>query len=89
MLPAGSSLALNACVAPSSLASASRARGELRDQSFKHTGEEDYNYFLTVIFPDSQLQILAYNRIVRDLNGLSKEEFLDAIRRSFTIDENC
>lgn len=70
-------------------ASASRARAELRDQSFKHTGEEDYNYFLTVIFPDSQLQILAYNRIVRDLHGLSKGEFLDAIRRSFTIDENA
>jgi uncharacterized protein (DUF1015 family) len=70
-------------------ASASRARAELRDQSFKHTGEEDYNYFLTVIFPDSQLQILAYNRVVRDLNGLSKEEFLDAIRRFFTISENA
>ena len=47
--------------------------------------EEDYNYFLTVIFPDSQVQILAYNRIVRDLNGLSKEEFLEAIRRQFTV----
>ena len=69
-------------------ASASRARAELRDQSFTHTGQEDYNYFLTVIFPDSQLQILAYNRIVRDLNGRSKEEFLDAIRRQFTITEN-
>ena len=70
-------------------ASASRARAELRDQSFKHTGEEDYNYFLTVIFPDSQLQILAYNRVVRDLNGLSKEEFLESIRRFFTIKENA
>jgi uncharacterized protein (DUF1015 family) len=70
-------------------ASASRARAELRDQSFTHTGQEDYNYFLTVIFPDSQLQILAYNRIVKDLNGLSKEEFLDAVRRQFTISENA
>ncbi len=70
-------------------ASASRARTELRDQSFTHTGNEDYNYFLTVIFPDSQLQILAYNRIVRDLNGLSQEEFLEAIRRQFTIRENA
>jgi uncharacterized protein (DUF1015 family) len=69
-------------------ASASRARAELREQSFTHTGQEDYNYFLTVLFPDSQLQILAYNRVVRDLNGLSKEEFLDAIRRQFTIREN-
>jgi uncharacterized protein (DUF1015 family) len=70
-------------------ASASRARAELRDQSFTHTGQEDYNYFLTVIFPDSQLQILAYNRIVKDLNGLSKEEFLEAVRRQFTITENA
>jgi uncharacterized protein (DUF1015 family) len=69
-------------------ASASRARAELREQSFTHTGQEDYNYFLTVLFPDSQLQILAYNRVVRDLNGLSKEEFLDAIRRQFTFREN-
>lgn len=70
-------------------ASASRARAELRDQSFTHTGEEDYNYFLTVIFPDSQLQILAYNRVVKDLNGLSKDEFLEAVRRQFTINENA
>ena len=70
-------------------ASASRARAELRDQSFTHTGQEDYNYFLTVIFPDSQVRILAYNRTVRDLNGLSKEEFFDAIRRQFTITENA
>jgi uncharacterized protein (DUF1015 family) len=70
-------------------ASASRARAELREQSFTHTGQEDYNYFLTVIFPDSQVRILAYNRIVKDLNGLSKEEFLDAVRRQFTITENA
>jgi uncharacterized protein (DUF1015 family) len=70
-------------------ASASRARAELREQSFTHTGQEDYNYFLTVIFPDSQVRILAYNRTVRDLNGLSKEEFLEAIRRQFTIREDA
>ncbi|HEU4766710.1 MAG TPA: DUF1015 family protein [Pyrinomonadaceae bacterium] len=70
-------------------ASASRARAELRNLSFSHTGDEDYNYFLTVIFPDSQLQILAYNRIVKDLNGMSKDEFLDAVRRQFTISERA
>ena len=70
-------------------ASASRARAELREQSFTHTGKEDYNYFLTVIFPDSQVQILAYNRVVRDLNGLSKEEFLDALKRQFSVTENA
>jgi uncharacterized protein (DUF1015 family) len=70
-------------------ASASRARAELKQQSFAHTGKEDYNYFLTVIFPDSQVQILAYNRTVHDLNGLTKEEFLDEIRSQFTITENA
>ncbi len=70
-------------------ASASRARAELREQSFAHTGKEDYNYFLTVIFPDSQLQILAYNRVVKDLNGLSKEDFLAAVKRQFTITEDA
>ena len=70
-------------------ASASRARAELKEQSFAHTGKEDYNYFLTVIFPDSQVQILAYNRTVHDLNGLTKEEFLDEIRGQFTLTENA
>ena len=70
-------------------ASASRARAELKQQSFAHTGQEDYNFFLTVIFPDSQMQILAYNRTVRDLNGLSKEEFLDEVRAQFTITEDA
>jgi uncharacterized protein (DUF1015 family) len=70
-------------------ASASRARAELREQSFAHTGKEDYNYFLTVIFPDSQVQILAYNRTVQDLNGMSKEQFLDTVKEQFTITENA
>lgn len=70
-------------------ASASRARAELKEQSFAHTGKEDYNYFLTVIFPDSQVRILAYNRTVSDLNGLSQEEFLEAIRGQFTLTENA
>jgi uncharacterized protein (DUF1015 family) len=70
-------------------ASASRARAELQQQSFAHTGKEDYNYFLTVIFPDSQMQILAYNRTVKDLNGLSQEEFLDQVREQFTISEDA
>ena len=70
-------------------ASASRARAELKEQSFAHTGKEDYNYFLTVIFPDTQVQILAYNRTVHDLNGLSKEEFLNAIKGQFTVAEDA
>ncbi len=70
-------------------ASASRARAELKEQSFAHTGKEDYNYFLTVIFPDSQVRILAYNRTVHDLNGLSSEEFLNALQEQFTVKENA
>lgn len=70
-------------------ASASRARAELREQSFAHTGKEDYNYFLTVIFPDSQVQILAYNRTVHDLNGLTRDQFLDEIKAQFTINEDA
>ncbi|HEV7684008.1 MAG TPA: DUF1015 family protein, partial [Pyrinomonadaceae bacterium] len=68
-------------------ASASRARAELREQSFGHTGDEEYNFCLAVIFPDDQVQILAYNRAVRDLNGLSKSEFLEALRKSFEVKE--
>jgi uncharacterized protein (DUF1015 family) len=70
-------------------ASASRARAELRDQSFAHTGEEEYNSFLTVIFPDDQLRILPYNRVVKDLNGLTNGEFVAAVRRSFDVVEDA
>ena len=70
-------------------ASASRARAELKEQSFAHTNEEEYNSFLAVIFPDDQLQILPYNRVVKDLNGLSKEEFLAVVHRSFAVVEDA
>jgi len=68
-------------------ASAARARHELREQSFGHTGDEEYNFFLAVMFPDDQLQILPYNRVVRDLNGLSPEQFLEAVSKSFAVTE--
>lgn len=66
-------------------ASASRARAELKEQNDEHTGDEEYNFFLAVIFPDDQLQILPYNRVVRDLNGLSKEEFLKNVSEVFSV----
>jgi uncharacterized protein (DUF1015 family) len=69
-------------------ASAARARTELKEQSFGHTGDEEYNFFLAVIFPDDQVQILAYNRAVRDLNGLSTGDFLEAVRKTFEVKEN-
>ncbi len=68
-------------------ASAARARAELKEQSFGHTGDEEYNFFLAVMFPDEQLQILPYNRAVRDLNGLSSEEFLEALRQEFDVED--
>ena len=70
-------------------ASASRARSEMREQSFAHTGEEEYNFFLAVMFPDEQLKILPYNRVVKDLNGLSQDEFLAKVREQFEVSENA
>ena len=50
-----------------------------------HTGDEEYNYFLAVIFPHHQLHIMDYNRVVKDLNGLSKENFLKKVSENFEI----
>jgi uncharacterized protein (DUF1015 family) len=69
-------------------ASASRARAELKESGFSFIGNEEYNFFQCVLFPDRQLQILPYNRIVRDLNGLSPKEFLARVHESFVVTEN-
>ncbi len=50
-----------------------------------HKGDEEYNYFMAVCFPASQLTILDYNRVVKDLNGMSEEEFLTALSENFTV----
>ncbi len=52
-----------------------------------HTGDEEYNYFLAVAFPASHLKIIDYNRVVKDLNGLSAEQLLDKIRENFDVEE--
>jgi len=52
-----------------------------------HKGDEEYNYFLAVAFPASHLRIIDYNRVVRDLNGLSPAEFLEKIEKSFVIED--
>ena len=65
--------------------SASRARDEKRKANTDHTGDEEYNYFIAVIFPAEQLKILPYNRVVFDLNGLNKEEFLNEVREKFEV----
>lgn len=65
--------------------SASRARDEKKKGNLNHKGDEEYNYFVAVIFPEDQLKILPYNRVVFDLNGLKKEDFLNAISEKFEI----
>ena len=57
-----------------------------REENPGYTGEEPFNYFLSVLFPDDQLMIMPYNRVVKDLNGHSEEEFLRKIGQSFEVD---
>lgn len=68
-------------------AAAARVGAEKREQNPNHTGNEEYNYFLAVIFPESQLKVIDYNRVVKDLNGLTETEFLDKLSESFDVVE--
>lgn len=70
-------------------AAASRVAASRREANPNHTGDESYNYFLAVIFPHNQMQILDYNRVVRDLNGRSREEFLQQVAGRFTLEESA
>jgi uncharacterized protein (DUF1015 family) len=56
-------------------------------QNPNHRGDEEYNYFMAVCFQASQLTILDYNRVVKDLNGLSSEEFLEKLKENFTVED--
>jgi uncharacterized protein (DUF1015 family) len=67
-------------------AAASRVR-EMRKSRGDYTGNEEYNYYLTVIFPDNQMQILDYNRVITDLNGLSEKDFFDKVKDKFNFRE--
>ncbi len=58
-----------------------------REENPGYTGEEAFNYFLSVLFPDEQLMIMPYNRVVADLNGMSSEEFLEKISQGFIVKE--
>ncbi len=60
---------------------------EKKDNNPGHTGDEPYNYFMAVLFPDDQLTIIDYNRVVSDLNGLSKQAFLEKLQDDFKIEE--
>lgn len=69
-------------------ASAVKVGLKRREEHKDYTGEEEFNYFLSVLFPDEELKILDYNRVVRDLNGWSAEEFLEKVREHFAV-ESC
>lgn len=60
---------------------------EKADNNPAHRGDEEYNYFMAVCFPSSQLTIIDYNRVVKDLNGLSHEEFLAALSKNFVVEK--
>lgn len=66
-------------------AAASRVRELRRNSNPNHTGREEYNFFLTVIFPDHEMNVMAYNRAVRDLNGHTLAEFINLVSRRFEI----
>ncbi len=68
-------------------AAASRVMDRRKKGNPNHTGDEEYNYFLSVIFPHDQMQIMDYNRVVKDLNGLSASVFLQKISEKFEVEE--
>ncbi len=67
-------------------AAAARVGQERMKANPNHTGEEEYCYFLAVTFPDNQLAIIDYNRVVRDLNGLTPDELLEKLNESFVVE---
>lgn len=68
-------------------AAAALVGAEKAQQNSNHNGDEEYNYFMAVCFPASQLTIIDYNRVVKDLNGLSDQEFLEALTKNFFVEE--
>ena len=68
-------------------AAAALVGDEKRKNNPNHKGDEEYNYFLAVCFPDNQLNIIDYNRVVKDLNGLTEEQFLEALGKNFTVEK--
>ena len=67
--------------------SSSLARKTLRENNPNHTGNEHYNYVVAGMYPAEDLKILAYNRVIKDLNGLSQDEFLDRVGEVFTVED--
>lgn len=69
-------------------AAAGRIGEEFAAKNPRHSGRESYNYFMAVIFPDSELRIMDYNRVVKDLNGMSKEQFLSQIAKVMDVEKH-
>lgn len=68
-------------------AAAARIGIEKQEQNPNHTGNEEYNFFMAVHFPDNQLKIIDYNRVIKDLNGLTEEEVVEKLKASFEIEK--
>lgn len=68
-------------------AAAALVGAEKAKQNPNHKGDEEYNYFMAVCFPASQLTILDYNRVVKDLNGLTSAEFIEALKKNFVVEK--
>ena len=60
---------------------------EKKEHNPHHTGKEEYNFFMTVIFPDNQLKVIDYNRVVKDLNGLNKDQFIAALGKTYVVED--
>jgi hypothetical protein len=67
-------------------AAAALVGDEKRRQNPAHKGNEEYNYFMAVCFPDDQLTIIDYNRVVKDLNGLTDEQFIEKLKKNFDVE---
>lgn len=61
---------------------------KMREKDPEYTGEEEYNYYLAMIAPQENLYVMDYNRVIKDLNGLEKEEFLKEIKKNFTVEKS-
>lgn len=70
-------------------AAAALVGAERKNANPNHTGEEEYNYFMTVVFPESHLKIIDYNRVVKDLNGMAPQTFLQALAKDFIVECLC
>jgi len=70
-------------------ASASRTQKVKKEENANHNGSEEYNFFLAVLFPADQLRIMPYNRVVHDLKGMNKDQFIEKVKTNFSVEETA